>query len=185
MSNGSASNLVTWQKVAIVLIVIFGLIIAFSYFQSARVEQSNVTPEMTLPALEEGQTNLDIFDLPTPENMPVTKIETAPTAVIPDAPMAKTSQPAVEKAPVPVSTPSSKTGSYGIQVSSFRDMEKAKKLQQKLKEGGTDSEIVEKNLGEKGTWYQVVVGPYGSKTEADVQLLEIKLKYPDSFIRKR
>jgi len=184
MSSGSASNLVTWQKVAIVLILIFGLIIAFSYFQSARVEQRNVTPEMTLPALEEGQTNLDIFDLPMPTDMPVT--ETAPSAAtIPAAPIAKTLPAAVEKTPPSVPIPSSKTGSYSIQVSSFKDMEKAKKLQQKLKEGGTESKIVEKNLGEKGTWYQVVVGPYGSKTEADVQLLEIKIKYPDSFIRKR
>jgi len=182
MNNGSASNLVTWQKVAIVLIVIFGLIIVFSYFQSSRVEQRNVAPEMTLPVLEEGQTNLDIFDLPMPEDMPT---ETVPATPIPPAPVTKTSPAAVEKIPPSIPIPSSKTGSYSIQVSSFKDMAKAKKLQQRLKEGGTEAEIVEKNLGEKGTWYQVVIGPYGSKTDADVQLLEIKLKYPDSFIRKR
>jgi len=176
MSTGS-TNLVTWQKIAVVLIVIFGLIITFSYFQSSRLDEQPVTTDVVVPPLEESQSNADLFGLPMPEE----SLPAESTAVVSDV---KTSQVVAVPESAPVSA-AVKPGTFGIQAASFKEMGKAQKLQQKLKEQGYEADIGEKNLGEKGTWYQVLVGQHATKAEADTQLTEIKTKYPDSFTRKR
>jgi cell division septation protein DedD len=55
---------------------------------------------------------------------------------------------------------------YYVQVASFRDMERAKKLAGELKGKGYPSQVVSAVVPGKGIWHRVLIGPYEDKREA-------------------
>ncbi len=206
MSNGS--NFATWQKVAVIFIVIFGVIIAFSYFQSSHLPDQDQTALSNLPPLEETATQaLDVAP-PAPSSVTagLTPVQSQPVSeqkiqdigaaapqditIIPPAPAVTASVPekvpstkSVKKDVAAKTTPAK--GTYKIQVASFKEAAKANKLLAKLKDGGYEAKIAERNLGEKGTWYQVLVGPFTNKVEAETNLSELKTTYKESFIKRQ
>ncbi|WP_298040136.1 SPOR domain-containing protein [uncultured Desulfuromonas sp.] len=62
-------------------------------------------------------------------------------------------------------------GDYVVQVASFRKAEEAHKLSQRLLGGGYAAYTQEADLGEKGTWHRVLVGPF-AKTDDAVRTVE-------------
>ncbi len=63
---------------------------------------------------------------------------------------------------------------YFVQVSSFREEERAKAFAEHLKKRGYPAEVVSKVIMNKGIWYRVRMGPYGNETEANQKAAEIK-----------
>jgi DedD protein len=55
---------------------------------------------------------------------------------------------------------------YYVQVASFRDMERAKKLAGQLKVKGYSPEVVSAVIPGKGIWHRILIGPFEDKGEA-------------------
>jgi cell division septation protein DedD len=64
-------------------------------------------------------------------------------------------------------TPREKT--YGLHVSSWRDREIAAEQCEKLRKQGFATWINQVDLGDKGVWYRVLVGEFGSVKEAQAE----------------
>ena len=205
MGNGS-SNFATWQKVAVIFIVIFGVIIAFSYFQSSHVENSDTTTASYVPSLEETTSTAPTIEVASPTVTPA-QTTTAPSSVpaVSEQKIQDIGSNIQEKAPTPIKTtatasspahtkstktastskPSAGKGTYKIQIASFKEAEKANKLLAKLKSTGYDAKVIESNRADQGIWHQVMVGPFSSKSDAETKLSELKNTYKESFIKRQ
>jgi len=106
---------------------------------------------------------------------PATEQKTPEAPAAPAAPTAQASSAsaAVKAAPAPVAkaaAPAGNPGSgYVLQVASFRDAEGAEAFRQKLAAKGYPQYTESADLGAKGTWYRVYVGPVASKEAAEAQ----------------
>ena len=70
--------------------------------------------------------------------------------------------------PKPVTAPAAATdGAFVVQVASFRTNEDAGKLAIRLKDYKLSSFVESADLGEKGVWHRVLVGPYANREDAD------------------
>jgi cell division protein FtsN len=68
----------------------------------------------------------------------------------------------------PVTAPTaSSDGAFVVQVASFRTSEDARKLAIRLKDYNLTTFVESADLGNKGVWYRVLTGPYGSREKAD------------------
>lgn len=83
-------------------------------------------------------------------------------------------------APKPQTTP---TRTFTIQVASFKDKDKAEKALTQVKEKGYPAYIDPKSRQEGGFWYQICVGKFNVKQEANDLLGKIQQDYKDSFIK--
>ncbi len=63
---------------------------------------------------------------------------------------------------------------YRIQLASFRTESGARAMQGKLATAGIHSQIKPVNLGEKGQWYRLYAGPFGSKSAAEQAQLQVE-----------
>ncbi len=63
---------------------------------------------------------------------------------------------------------------YYVQVSSFRDEEKARALAERLKKQGYPAEVVSKVLINRGIWHRVRMGPFRNKSEANEKAAAVK-----------
>lgn len=61
-----------------------------------------------------------------------------------------------------------------LQVASYRGREAAAKLLESLASEGYSGTIQVADLGERGIWYRVRIGPYGSESEANRVLEELR-----------
>ena len=116
---------------------------------------------------------------PAPEQAVVAVSKPTPTEVKPSLPVAKPqsqpiakprpqSQPIATVAPPPSVAPASAaTGSYIIQVASVQKMDGAQDLMGRLSKGGYPAFVEKTDLGSKGVWFRVYVGPFASKSSAD------------------
>jgi cell division protein FtsN len=57
-------------------------------------------------------------------------------------------------------------GSVMLQVASYKDQINAQKLLQELSSKGYAGNVVRADLGQRGVWYRVRIGPYGGEDEA-------------------
>ena len=71
---------------------------------------------------------------------------------------------------------------YAIQIASFADQAKADLAQKKAGETGLSTYIAAIDLGEKGTWHRVYVGPFATKDEAVAVLPKVKASYQGGFV---
>lgn len=75
--------------------------------------------------------------------------------------------PAASTATVPEPLPKSVAqGTYIVQAASFRKMSDASALRDRLTKKGYAASLQNADLGDKGVWYRVMVGPYAAKDEA-------------------
>ncbi|PLX94942.1 MAG: hypothetical protein C0620_05010 [Desulfuromonas sp.] len=167
-------------------------------------EPANV-PESAVVATPENDTEQDPLRelLPPVEQMPLGSginhaVSTEGTAADEVAPVATTTQPsvpavsdAVAVAPKAatavkniVTAETASVSGYVVQVASFKNRADADGMSQKL--SSQFAVIVRQaDLGEKGIWYRVLVGPVPSKAEAETLKQALKSKAgTDGFIKK-
>ena len=101
------------------------------------------------------------------------------------APVPASPAPVAEAAPAPVAAPASAKltaqagGGYGVQVGAFQAAADAAKLVAKLQQKGYPAVVAEADLGAKGHWYRVRVGPFdkaGAESAAARLLQQDKIK---------
>lgn len=116
----------------------------------------------------------------------------APAVAAPVAETAAVKEPAAKApaaAPAPpreVAAPkTSAGGSFVVQVAATKDQAEAKRLVDKLKGKGFATASERADLGAKGVWYRVVVGPYGDQAAADKAAAQLKQQKLSAIVRKR
>jgi cell division septation protein DedD len=149
----------------------------------------NLAKEETVP-LGSG------INLPPAQDVPK-KPKSTPPIELPDKPIVKKQDPAVKIAEVtpPVSQVAEDTmmlpksdpqGSYAVQVGSFAAAGDAGKFKQNLIDKGYPAFVVEADLGAKGLWYRVRLGPYADAAAAKtVQQLAEKKEQIKGFISRQ
>lgn len=100
------------------------------------------------------------INLPPEQEKPVLEVkqkDEAKSTGLPPKPLSKSASPAV--------APS--VGNFVVQVASFRAGDDATKLANRLKSYDLKTFVEPADLGEKGVWHRVLVGPYASRESAD------------------
>lgn len=92
---------------------------------------------------------------------PVKQVNTPPKP----APVAKATPPAPK---------ATAAGAFVVQVASFRTIEDAQKLADRLQKGKVAVFIEKADLGEKGVWHRVLAGPYVDREAAEQVVRELK-----------
>ncbi len=94
--------------------------------------------------------------------------------------------PAVRTAPKPSPvTPSLQGGGVMVQVGSYRTRERAEELLAGLTKDGFKGVVLEADLGPRGTWYRVRLGPYTGPREANevLAVLDTKMSIKGFVVR--
>jgi len=155
----------------------------------AKPEGENLTFFDTLPKGEQPPLGSGI-------NMPPADAAPAPAAAssaqpaqVATAPApAPTAAPAPPPKPAPAKTSSAKTdtGPFILQISSSRNPDEAGVLLGKLEKKGYQCSIQQADLGAKGVWYRVFVGPAATRADADSLARRIKSDMKiDPLIRRQ
>jgi cell division septation protein DedD len=107
-------------------------------------------------------------NLPTPPPL-------QPTQIVPAEDDASTVQtiPEPEK-PALKQLPESVRSNYAVQVLSTQNLDDARVAEKKIKVRGLPALVFEADLGSKGKWYRVYVGPYRSEAKAEMVLGDIR-----------
>jgi septal ring-binding cell division protein DamX len=90
----------------------------------------------------------------------------------PEEPAAPKAEPGAEPAPGPAAPQdglpeASEAGRFLVQVAAFRQRKPAEKLKARLALRGLQSRVVSADLGDKGTWHRVRLGPYPGRADAE------------------
>jgi cell division septation protein DedD len=103
------------------------------------------------------------------------------------APVAKAAAPVAKAAaPVAKAAAPAAAGGYLVQAAAFRGNEDAKRLQAKLARKGYAAFTEEVQLGAKGVWYRVYVGPFATAGAADAVVSRLKAEERlTALVRKR
>jgi DedD protein len=97
-------------------------------------------------------------------------------------------EPAAKAAParLPAAPAVAAGGSHVVQVASFRTPEDARALKNKLAQKGYGAFVQKADLGSKGTWYRVMVGPFDGVDAAARTAERLKAEYHlSALVRKR
>jgi len=108
----------------------------------------------------------------------------APAATVrsPDPAPVAAAPPAAVKDPAPKA---SSGGSLVVQVAATKDQAEARRMVDRLKGKGYAAAAERADLGAKGVWYRVTVGPYADRATADKVAAQLKqLKY-SPMVRSR
>ncbi len=110
-----------------------------------------------------------------------------PAAAPSPAPARAAEAPApVRAAPTTAVSSAPSAGVYVVQAAAFRRSEDARGLQQKLAKKGYSAFVEEAQLGEKGVWYRVYVGPFAAAGAADAAVSRLKAEERlTALVRKR
>ena len=102
-------------------------------------------------------------------------------------PPAKAAAPVAKAAaPVAKATAPAAAGGYLVQAAAFRGSEDAKRLQAKLVRKGYAAFTEEAQLGAKGVWHRVYVGPFATTGAADAAVTRLKAEEKlTALVRKR
>jgi hypothetical protein len=165
--------------VVLVLAVAAGLVWAVRTFLSGDVVKKVEAPAPAPAAKKRAEV--------APAPAPATSVAAAPAMAAPApkaAPVSKSGGP-VPAAPIfkgkaaPLLTPdwSGKPMVYVVHFSSHKDRPSAEKEARRLaRELGKPGRAVEVDLGEKGTWYRVVIGEFSSVEEARAYRADLEAK---------
>jgi cell division septation protein DedD len=140
-------------------------------------------------------------------NLPPSSMPGSTARVQAPAPVAPVKDPAVEAAPVPapaakvpdslpaakpppptVAPPAPKAsagGSLVVQVAATRDQAEARRMVDRLKGKGYAASAERADLGAKGIWYRVSVGPYADRATADKAAAQLKQMKFSPMVRNR
>ena len=129
----------------------------------------NIPPEVTDPvAAKIEQQSSTVAPAP---------VKPAPVKV---APVLKPVVKTTSVANTTVATP------HVLQISSFRSPDEAGILVRRMEKKGYRPYIQQADLGSKGIWYRVFLGPYASKEKAQAASISLKAKEKlDSLVRKQ
>lgn len=128
------------------------------------------------------------------EPAPAARAETSTPAPVstkasPLAPTVAKANAARVAAPAPVKTapvPAATDGAFVVQAAAFREATDARGLQARLAGKGYAVYTQEANLGEKGVWYRVFVGPYPSASAAETAVRRLKAEEKlSAMVKKR
>jgi len=163
------------------------------------IEQPRPAPKETIGAVEPAKSDAAPPDSPTPKTPPAqpqpapAKPPTIPTPkpAPPPKPEVKAAvtTPKVEtKKPSPTPPPEEKEvskGHYAIQVASSQDKSMANEQMEILKKRKFETYIEEIDLGTKGRFFRVMVGPFQTKAEAEEVRGDLirDSRFSDSYIR--
>jgi cell division protein FtsN len=106
-------------------------------------------------------TLLPEMEVEVPE--PAPEKDTSPDKPAPDQPSASPDAPSPD-APLPEAE---ETGRFLVQVAAFRQRSAAEDLKARLAMRGLQASVVSADLGERGTWHRVRLGPYPGRGEAE------------------
>jgi DedD protein len=134
----------------------------------------------SLPPNAPGVPGLGLVAVPTQpppatDRLPVvplpaqTVLEASPIVTRPRDALTKAASDAAQingAAPTSDASPAGHEGGYQLQVSSFRTPIEAKAFADQLRARGHKAYVVEANVPNRGTWYRVRVGPFGSQHAA-------------------
>ncbi|WP_305041566.1 SPOR domain-containing protein [Geoalkalibacter sp.] len=117
------------------------------------------------------------------EAEPATTAVLRPSGSLPAAsPAARASAPV---APLKVA-PTAADGRYVVQVGSFRSAEDARNLSDRLKGKNFPAFVQQADLGAKGIWYRVRIGPYAESADAQSVVARLKSEERiDAFVAGR
>lgn len=127
---------------------------------------------------ETKRTSQSVAETPSPEKTATTR------APVPAATPARA--PATKAVSAVTSPPDVAAGGYLVQAAAFRRSEDAKALQAKLGRKGYPAFTETANLGEKGIWHRVYVGPFATAAVADTAVARLKAEEKlTALVRKR
>lgn len=138
--------------------------------------EAPVAPAVTPPKTPAGADNLSFFDtLPKGEqpplgsgiNLPPESAEPAEPKIGQALPVAAPVQKTVSTKKEPSLAPAERTGAYLIQAASFTKGEDAQALSARLRSKNHAVFVQTADLGDRGTWYRVMVGPFDSASAAE------------------
>ncbi|WP_321530941.1 SPOR domain-containing protein [uncultured Desulfuromonas sp.] len=118
------------------------------------------------------------------QDTPATEPVVPATAVTDAVPAKEVVTAPVVVQPQPVTAVTATAVGYAVQVASFKHRQDAETMSAKL---GKDFPVVvrQADLGKKGVWYRVLVGPVATKAEAETLKQDLKKKAStDGFIKK-
>ena len=98
----------------------------------------------------------------------------------------KTTTPARATTTHTTSTNQGIPGKYSIQVSAWQEEHTAKNEVRKIADNRLSARVVTANLGQRGTWYRVMVGSYSTEEEAkrDLNRVMRTTGYQNCFVRE-
>ncbi|HXV22216.1 MAG TPA: SPOR domain-containing protein [Desulfuromonadales bacterium] len=155
---------------------------------------SETAPLATVPAAEPAKPAAVSSATAVATSMPTKADVPAPSPAKATAPVAKAAAPAAKPtapvakptAPVAKATAPAAAGGYLVQAAAFRRSEDARGLQAKLARKGYSVFTEEANLGAKGVWYRVYVGPFATAGAADSVVSRLKTEERlTALVRKR
>lgn len=118
-----------------------------------------------LPKVEQAPLGSGI-NLPPEEETP--QVEEAPATPVTPVPTPKTKVASVPPKPVRSSAPAAAvaSGQFIVQAASFKNQADANKLREKLVAKGFPAFVESADLGAKGVWHRVMLGPYVDRAVA-------------------
>jgi cell division septation protein DedD len=148
---------------------------------------SEPAPLATVPAAEPARPAAVSPATAVATSMPTKADVPAPSPAKATAPAAKATAPAAKAtAPVAKATAPTAAGGYLVQAAAFRRSDDARGLQAKLARKGYSVFTEEANLGAKGVWYRVYVGPFTTAGAADSVVSRLKTEERlTALVRKR
>lgn len=135
----------------------------------------NLTFYETLPRGEAQPLGSGINLPPESPEEPVAQAVASPVPVkeTSPAPVAQAASPVAEKAPAPLPEVAAQ-GRYLVQVASFKEAAVAAELGKRLGGKGYRAFVEEADLGPKGVWHRVMVGPFAGSSEAGTVAARLK-----------
>ncbi|MDI9570306.1 MAG: SPOR domain-containing protein [Pseudomonadota bacterium] len=103
----------------------------------------------------------------SPANSSRTSSPSSPAAGKDSAPVPSPASRVAPPASLPGSPPAPKTGTFSVQVASYHELDKARQLQEKLRDLGFPAEIVAADVPGRGAWRRVVVPGYQTRAMAE------------------
>ncbi|ABA88002.1 SPOR domain protein [Syntrophotalea carbinolica DSM 2380] len=157
----------------------------------------NTLPEGNQPPIGSGinlpdqppEPSVDPVDVrrDTPSLTEEVPVAPAPVAAKPKVVAPKPKPVASAPAKVVATPPPASGGAYAIQVVSVQKIAGAKNLQERLSKSGYAAFVEKADLGSKGIWYRVYVGPFATRSAADGAASTLKAAHLASapLVRKR
>lgn len=131
---------------------------------------SNLTFYEMLPKSEKSPMGSGI-NLPPEQRKEPTEVEAAQKTIAGKKTSKDTEETTATETVTPPSTASVEVGgTFSLQVASFKKIKSALALQEKLHKKGYPAQVREVDLGEKGVWSRVIVGPFEARSKAQETL---------------
>ncbi len=126
----------------------------------------NLPPEEKKPATETAAAVPQSSSPAAPASAPSPPPATAPVAK--PAPVSAAPAPAATTTAAPVAAPAkpAASGAYVVQVASFQQLSDAQSLKDRLAKKGYSAYTQEADLGAKGVWHRVYIGPFDDSATA-------------------